>query len=273
MALSRSQCFTILGLAEGTGLEEIKAAYRKLAFKLHPDLNPGDPQASTKFQRLNEAYVCLSNEAEKQPGGAGASRGKGGPKGARPGPKARASEAAGAYQRQKHRSAASASSAGKAAGGPTSPGGGQAQQQTFYYKQEEVLRDILKDPFAKQVFEDIYRQVKREGTPSRVKKRKLKLQWGDKALDLDVSKGVWGGIKSWFKGQLDDEQTLYFPPHHLIPGKAVRIRVEQSFAKGPKNVEVRLPHDFVIGRPIRLKGLGRRLGPLKGDLYLRIMPK
>jgi molecular chaperone DnaJ len=38
-------------------------------------------------------------------------------------------------------------------------------------------------------------------------------------------------------------------------------------------VEVTLPGDYQPGRPVRLRGMGRRFGPWKGDLYLRIIPK
>ena len=82
-----------------------------------------------------------------------------------------------------------------------------------------------------------------------------------RSFSLDVSGGFLSGIKSWFKSQMDDEQTVHFPAQHLLPGRSIRISVEQKFSEGPRTVEVTLPPDFVVGRPIRLKGLGRKLGP------------
>ena len=72
---------------------------------------------------------------------------------------------------------------------------------------------------------------------------------------------------------MDHEQIVYFPATHLLPGRKIRITVEQSFSDGPKTIEVTLPRDFVVGRPIRLKGLGRKLGPLTGDLLLKVLAK
>lgn len=46
--------------------DEIKNAYRKLAKKYHPDINPGDEVANEKFKNVNEAYQILGNEASKK---------------------------------------------------------------------------------------------------------------------------------------------------------------------------------------------------------------
>ncbi len=135
------------------------------------------------------------------------------------------------------------------------------------------MQDLLKDPFARQVFEDIYREVRRHGgSPggAEARQRKLKLRWGEKSMDLDVSRGVLGGVKSWLRRHLDDEQNVTYPHHQLLPGRVLRLSVDQRLGRGPKTVEIRLPPDFTVGRAIRLKGLGRRIGPFKGDLYLRI---
>ncbi|MFY1047665.1 DnaJ C-terminal domain-containing protein [Chryseobacterium sp. GP-SGM7] len=53
--------YTILGVDKNATQEDIKKAYRKLARKLHPDLNPDDRDAERKFKELNEANEVLSN--------------------------------------------------------------------------------------------------------------------------------------------------------------------------------------------------------------------
>ena len=47
--------YKILGVPKNASQEEIKKAYRKLARKMHPDLNPNDKDAHRKFQEINEA--------------------------------------------------------------------------------------------------------------------------------------------------------------------------------------------------------------------------
>lgn len=57
--------YKILGINKNATQDEIKSAYRKLARKLHPDLNPNDKEAHKKFQQVNEANEVLS-DAEKR---------------------------------------------------------------------------------------------------------------------------------------------------------------------------------------------------------------
>ncbi len=57
--------YEVLGLSKGAGEDEIKKAYRKLAKKYHPDMNPGDTEAEVKFKEVNEAYSVLSDSEKK----------------------------------------------------------------------------------------------------------------------------------------------------------------------------------------------------------------
>ena len=57
--------YEVLGVAKGAGEADIKKAYRSLAKKYHPDMNPGDAEAEAKFKEVNEAYAVLS-DAEKR---------------------------------------------------------------------------------------------------------------------------------------------------------------------------------------------------------------
>lgn len=57
--------YEVLGVSKGASDDEIKKAYRSLAKKYHPDLNPGDKEAEAKFKEANEAYEVLSDKDKK----------------------------------------------------------------------------------------------------------------------------------------------------------------------------------------------------------------
>lgn len=57
--------YEVMGVPKNATEAEIKQAYRKLAKKYHPDLNPGDKVAETKFKELNEAYEVLSDKDKR----------------------------------------------------------------------------------------------------------------------------------------------------------------------------------------------------------------
>ena len=58
--------YKVLGVSKDATSDEIKKAYRKLARKLHPDINPNDKEAHVKFQQLNEANEVLSHPEKRK---------------------------------------------------------------------------------------------------------------------------------------------------------------------------------------------------------------
>lgn len=58
--------YTILGVSKGANEAEIKAAYRKLAKKHHPDANKSDPKAASRFAELNAAYEIVGDDKKRK---------------------------------------------------------------------------------------------------------------------------------------------------------------------------------------------------------------
>lgn len=307
--MTRQECFKILRLEPSAGPSAIKQAYRKLAFELHPDLNPNLPEAGKRFQELNEAYVLLMQEYANTSYGSRAKEADHSGAAGHADEKARA-EAHKAYEQAKSRFTSAAGGFKNEASGPaqgensqsspgsTAPPGGKGPRVGGRKpSREEILRDLLDDPFARRVFEDIYSHVRHnkgqqtesgetaKKPPNKAKaaaakhkprKRKKAKPAGTPMLIAAGSKmaGLAGsmasGMKSWFRKQIDDEQIMYLPGESLYPGARVRLQVRHGFSEKSRTIEFSLPPEFQPGRPIRLKGLGKHLGSLQGDLYLRV---
>ena len=388
--MTLKECYRILGLPKTADLDEIKKAYRSLAFELHPDLNPGKPDASRHFQEVNEAYVLLTRtlqeetqrdprvqhrqppQASPQPSSQARERPQAGPRSeaqerARGHPQTKSKSSAQTQTKGRQASTAgtdreagspSGANAAKAAAssrhgyagstgpaasrpkpggtagafgqagpradqyGPASPGacapggfdnresgkifngtdngdpapnsgqgpifnahnrGKNAAADSAYGRQEEVLGEILNDPFARRVFEDIYSELKKERGPASQapppkvpkpkKKKKISLEWGKRKMSMDLTHGITGAVRGWLRGQLDQEQVLEMPGASIVPGARIRLQVDVGLFGHNQSVEVVLPPDYVPGAPLRLKGLGRKLGSWRGDLYLRVVPQ
>src|SRR3954452_19317169 len=63
---SKNDYYETLGVARGASEDDIRKAYRKLARKHHPDLNPGDKSSEDRFKNVQEAYDILSDAKKRQ---------------------------------------------------------------------------------------------------------------------------------------------------------------------------------------------------------------
>lgn len=261
--ISLKECYEILNLQKGADLQAVKSAYRRRAFELHPDLNPGDPEASRQFQRLNEAYVALSAMLKPQ------------------------EEA-----RQKAESKEASEQGAKGESTAKDAASADQSRAQHAYEEQDVLRDLLNDPFARRVFEDIYSELgkkkpetatppppgpeagetekKKETGPSARPRKEPKQVKTIPLTEKKQEKGVKGVLQGWLRKQLDDEQTLTLPASGLFPGRKIRLQIRPSLSEEVTAIDVTLPPDFVVGKPLRLRGMGKRVGPWQGDLYLTI---
>ena len=267
--MTRKQALTRLGLAETASADEIKHSYRKLAFELHPDLHPDNPNAGKEFQFLNEAYVFLTSP---QPAAGGRPRTQ-----SRNQAKAEATERAradahSAYERAKKKfqedQKAGAQRAAQGARPDAAQGKAQGAGKTREMKREEVLQDLLRDPFARRVFEDIYTQIREEAAHKKARQTKRNSKLGAH-LEPSLLERTADGVSDWFRRQIDEEQTVRVAGP-LTPGKRVRLQIHQGVFGKSQTIELTLPPGFEPNRPIRLKGMGKRIGKWRGDLYLRI---
>ena len=278
--LTRQECYQILRLENSAGPNAIKQSYRKLAFELHPDLHPDLPDAAKQFQQLNEAYVLLMREYANTSFGRHPRHENAATDEAGTDAKAQA-EAHKTYQQAKERfeTPPHASSASDAKDENASKASWARRNS-----REELLRDLLNDPFARHVFEDIYSHVRHnEGKnaaqppptrPARPAARaKMEIKPAEQPWPLAVGKKMkhWaGGMKNWLRRQIDEEKVMFLHGESLYPGARVRLQVRHGFSEKSRVVEFTLPPEFKPGSPIRLRGLGKRLGGLRGDLYLRV---
>ena len=66
MAAPKHEYYETLGVERKASADDIRKAYRKLARKYHPDLNPGDKSSEDRFKNVQEAYDVLSDSKKRQ---------------------------------------------------------------------------------------------------------------------------------------------------------------------------------------------------------------
>lgn len=327
--LTLQECLAVLRLPRNATLDDLKRAYRRRAFELHPDLNPDQKNAHLQFQLLNEAYVALSSMLKPAPptreDRAAAQEKANRQQAARPQTEDTQTEAAGAaenaagQQTTADKASTEGSSTADTHGGPaeepqanahaTPEGDARQRQRAHAYERADVLRDLLNDPFARRVFADIYSELNKkeqaqaasqqethkaeprqeqrtappppqQEKPAPQQTRPLPFDWMEQKLksvkdvrDSVAEGGLKGVVSGWLRGQIDDAQRMCLPAAMLQSGRRIRLQIRRAFASEPCTIEITLPQNFTPGKSVRLRGMGKKIGPWQGDLYLTLESK
>ncbi len=383
-------CYKNLKLSKDAGMEEVKQAYRKLALRMHPDLNPNNPKAHQNFQVINESYATiishLSEEGKRKEQTINAKKEK------NEALKKKAQEAerirkeriaqkekereerlererkldnikrekekerreqlererirermARAEAARKEKSAADEAEMQKSDalhkqriidymqsemdknskqnvkqfttaysknGTPIVENVFEndinfhetnAKEQQDFNKifqknksKEQILQELLEDESAQKVYKDIYEELSKKinsNDPTiNIDNSNLKTNTSEKNTSEknpntekqesvlhhvlehteQITSGIKQGVSSWLKSQIDEEMELFFPAAKLVAGARIRLQIKEGWSRQLQTLEVTLPPDFKPGKPMRLKGMGKKIGKWKGDLYLKL---
>lgn len=255
--MNEAQARQLLGVPGNADADQVKKAYRQMAFKLHPDRNPGDAKAQEQFLLLSEAYRLLSRQAR-----AGGAESKRRASQAYRGRADRDAKGQGAKAGSGERFSRQADQA-KASG----PAGGHDFRRATASDQPRTDRQQ-----AKRTAFRTAPPPPPPPPPTGEDKKEIRVTWGQRALVFDLSKGLWSMLKSLFFKVFDERVVLRAQASRLLPGSRMPVSVETGLRPQKKTILVTLPPDFVLGKPVRVKGMGRGIGKMRGDLYIDFLP-
>jgi len=221
--------YKVLGVAKSASADEIKAAYRKLAKQLHPDLNPGDADVERRFKEVSQAYGIVGDPEKRKRFDRGEIDAMGQETAAAgPGP--------GAYR--------------------TYAGGREGSKYTHYEFGPEVdIQDIFSDLFGQRGPRrgaDVSYSIKVDFVEAALgAKKRVRLADG-KTLDLSVNPGTEDGQTLRLKGQGQ-------PGRNQGPAGDALVRVEVAahrfFARRGRDIHLDLPvtlKEAVLGASVQV---------------------
>ncbi len=215
--------YKILGVKKAASADEIKAAYRKLAKKLHPDLNPGDADVERRFKEVAQAYDILG-DAEKRKR---FDRGEIDASGQETAAAAGAGAGSGYYR--------------------TYAGGDEGRRYTRFdfgegFDAQDIFSDLFGQRGAAQRGQDVAYSIKVDFLEAALgAKKRVRLADG-KTLDITLKPGTEDGQTLRLKGQGG-------PGHGKAPAGDALIKVEVN----PHRFLVRRGRDIHLDLPVTLK--------------------
>ncbi len=282
--------YTILGVSKGASAAEIKAAYRKLAKKLHPDANKHDAKAASRFSELNAAYEIVGDDDKRKAFDNGEIDAEGKPRfQGFPGGDPRARGAGGGFESRTFRTGGTGpggfgggggfedilNSMFSGAGRGARPGGG----ATFEFDPGGIALDLdLNVSMAVSLEEAVNSGEKRVRLPT------------GKELNVKIPAGVVAGQQISLKGQSDTSPghapgdlliTVSIAPHAFfkVDGNDLRVDLPITLYEAVLGgkvrvptlgnaVELSIPKHTSRGRTFRLKGKGLSNAGTVGDLFV-----
>lgn len=248
--------YDILGIPENTNQHSIKSAFRRLAFKHHPDRNPGnEKQAESRFKEINEAYAVLGDKNKRQQYD---------------------------YARKNQFTGAGYSSFQYSQQDIFQ---GIFANQTFVNELNRMFsqaglrfdRDFMNQVFSSgggSVFHFYGKPINRSGIshqyPTGVSSGKQ--NWFDRMVSRAINRFNRFMLKKLlridYKPDLDLHTELVLTPAEIYAGVEKEITYKRG--KRRKKLIVRIPPSAKKGTKIRLKGMGMVENKKAGDLYLHI---
>lgn len=254
--------YKTLGVEKSATNAEVKAAYRKLARKYHPDVNK-TKEAETKFKEINEAYEVLSDKEKRQRYDSLGSNWK-----------------AGAQFDPNDFSNMGfdfSSAFGKRAGGAGGAGGARGSHRTTYTNFSDMggFSDFFKTLFGdfdtQYGFEETYQRgaAQRGSGASRAYTKKPP----EKSASLDINQDLKLTVSDLMKDKPISIKINSFERCTQCkgPGSLCSNCSGTGFASKSKNLNVKIPKEVKEGQKIRLKGEGKTDSyGQKGDLFLTV---